>query len=60
MGAESVKPSGGLQICMLKKENEREREIGLPLIRYNEDILLDPIGCSHCGATKDNGKTFES
>lgn len=39
---------------MLKKEKterEKERETGLPLIRYNENVL-DVIECRHCGATK--------
>lgn len=52
MGAESIERSGGLRIHAEKSKREREREIGLPLIQYNEDVLLDAIGCSHCGATK--------
>lgn len=38
---------------------KKKTEIGLPLIRYNKDVLLDAIRCNHCGATKkDNGEIF--
>lgn len=41
------------------EERKKKKEIGLPLIRYNKDVFLDAIGCSHCRDQKDRVETFD-
>lgn len=41
------------------EERREKKEIGLPLMRYNKDVFLDAIGCSHCRDQKDRVETFD-